>query len=207
VSIYELLSEGIQREFEARKMVGVAVGIVTNNQDPDGLGRVKVTFPWLSDSEESHWARIASFMAGAERGGYFLPEVDDEVLVAFEHGDITRPYVIGALWNGVDVPPEVNSDGKNNIRMIKSRSGHLIKFDDTAGSEKIEILDKGGKNTVIWDAASNKITVSAGQDVEVKAGPGKIAFEATTIEIKASGEIKIEASGNLTIKGATVNIN
>ena len=207
MSIYELLSEGIQREFEARKMVGVAVGIVTNNQDPDGLGRVKVTFPWLSDSEESHWARIASFMAGADRGGYFLPEVDDEVLVAFEHGDISRPYVIGALWNGKDQPPASNSDGKNNVRMIKSRSGHLIKLDDTAGSEKIEILDKGGKNAVIWDAAGNKITVSAGQDFEVKAGSGKITLEATTIEIKSSGEIKIEASGNLTIKGATVNIN
>jgi uncharacterized protein involved in type VI secretion and phage assembly len=207
MSIYELLSEGIQREFEARKMVGVAVGIVTNNQDPDGLARVKVAFPWLSDSEESHWARIASFMAGADRGGYFLPEVDDEVLVAFEHGDITRPYVIGALWNGKDQAPASNSDGKNNVRLIKSRSGHLIKLDDTAGSEKIEILDKGGKNAVIWDAAGNKIAVSAGQDIEVKAGSGKITLEATTIEIKSSGEIKIEASGNLTIKGATVNIN
>jgi uncharacterized protein involved in type VI secretion and phage assembly len=207
MNVYGLISDGIRREIEADRLVGAVVGVVSNNQDPDGGARVKVTFPWLSGDEESHWARVASFMAGAERGAYFLPEVGDEVLVIFEHGDISRPYVIGALWNGEDQPPAANDDGANNLRVIKSRSGHLIKLDDTEGSEKIEIIDKGGENAVTWDTASNKITVVAGQDIEVKAGSGKILLEATTVEIKASGEATIEASGTLTLKGATVNIN
>src|SRR3972149_536693 len=91
---------------DVRLISGVVPGIVTNNQDPDGLGRVKIKFPWLSDDNETDWVRIATLMAGGQRGGFFLPEVGDEVLVAFEHGDINHPYVIGALWNGVDKPPE-----------------------------------------------------------------------------------------------------
>lgn len=207
MNLYGLISEGIQREVEADRIFGVVVGIVSNNQDPDGGARVKVTFPWLSDEEESQWARVASFMAGPERGAFFLPEVDDEVLVVFEHGDINRPYIIGALWNGKDAAPAANDDGDNNLRVIKSRSGHLIKLDDTEGAEKIEIIDKSGKNAVTWDAAANTITVAADQDVAVKAGSGKIALEATTIEIKSSGNATVEASGTLTLKGATVNIN
>ena len=84
---------------DSSRVTGVVVGVVTNNQDPDGLGRVKVKFPWLSDADESSWARIAAPMAGKERGLYFLPEVDDEVLVIFEHGDLRFPFVPGALWN------------------------------------------------------------------------------------------------------------
>ena len=114
----------------ANLLYGVMVGVVTNNQDPEGLGRVKVRFPWLSNEDESGWARIAAPMAGKERGMYFLPEVEDEVLVGFEHGDVRFPYVLGALWNGQDAPPAKNDDGKNNLRVIKSRSGHLIRLND-----------------------------------------------------------------------------
>src|SRR4051812_31769405 len=81
------------------RIYGVVVGVVTNNQDKEGLGRVKVKFPWLSDADESNWARIATPMAGASRGVFFLPEVDDEVLVVFEQGLVSRPYVLGGLWN------------------------------------------------------------------------------------------------------------
>ena len=133
------------------RIFGVVVGIVTNNNDPEGIGRVKVRFPWLSgtdeSADESAWARIAASMAGKGRGAYFLPEVDDEVLVAFDHGDIRFPYVLGALWNGQDQPPAANNDGKNNLRLIQSRSGHIIRLDDTSGAEKIEILDKSGKQS------------------------------------------------------------
>ena len=82
------------QETEGDRLYGVVVGIVTNNQDPDGMGRVKVRFPWLSATEESWWARIAVPMAGKDRGAYFLPEVDDEVLVAFEHGEVRSPYLL-----------------------------------------------------------------------------------------------------------------
>lgn len=207
MNIYGLISKGVQRELEADRVAGVVVGIVSNNEDPDGLARVKLTYPWLSEEEESPWARITSFMGGSERGAYFLPEVGDEVLVAFEHGDINRPYIIGALWNGEDAPPETNDNGENNIRVIKSRSGHVIRLDDTDGSEKIEVIDKDEKNTITIDTANGKITIAADSDIEIKGEQGKISLEATEVEIISSGDATIEASGTLNIKGSTVNIN
>jgi len=199
----------------AHKVWGVVVGVVTNNQDPDGQGRVKVKFPWLSKEDESHWARIAAPMAGKDRGAYFLPEVEDEVLVAFEHGDVHFPYVLGALWNGKDAPPAKNGDGKNNLRVIKSRSGHTIKLNDEDGKETIEVIDKSGKNRVVIDAAKNTITITSEKDITLSATKGTIKLDAQKIEIKSSAAAKIEAGGGMdvkasktmNIKGATVNIN
>ena len=197
------------------KINGVVIGIVTNNNDPENLGRIRVKFPWLSNEDESDWARVASLMAGKDRGIYILPEIDDEVLVVFEHGDINMPYVIGSLWNGKDVPPETNRDGKNNIRMIKSRSGHVIRIDDTNGKEKIEIVDKTEKNMISIDAKDNKISIISDKDIEISAPHGKITIDAQDIEIRSSAATKIEsaadmdvkASGNTNIKGATINLN
>lgn len=197
------------------RLFGLVVGVVTNNQDPDKLGRVKVRFPWLSDAEESHWARMAVPMGGKERGTYFLPEVDDEVLVAFEHGDPRFPYVLGALWNGKDAPPSTNDDGKNNLRLIKSRSGHIIKLNDEDGKETIEIIDKSGKNSIVIDTAKNTLTITTDKDIAFSAAQGAIKLEAQKIELKSSADTKIEAgagmdvkaSAALNVKGATVNIN
>ncbi len=197
------------------RISGVVAGIVTNNKDTEKLGRVKVKIPRLSGEDESNWARVISFMAGKERGAFFLPEVDDEVLVAFEYGDINMPYVIGSLWNGKDVPPENNSDGKNNIRVIRSRSGHVITLDDSDGSEQIKIMDKTEKNMIIIDAKNNTISIKSDKDIELSAPNGKVTIEAMDIETKSTASTKIEAtssvdvkaSGNLNIKGAMVNIN
>jgi len=129
------------------RIYGAVVGVVSSIDDPDGLGRVRVQFPWLKEDVESRWARLMSFMAGADRGGVFRPEVGDEVLVLFEHGDLRFPYVIGGVWNGRDaMPGERGGDGKNDIRLIKSRSGHTIVLDDTSGSEKITVTDKSGNS-------------------------------------------------------------
>lgn len=196
------------------KTYGVVVGIVTNNQDPDKMSRVKVKFPWLSDDHESFWARIATPMAGGKRGVYFLPEVNDEVLVAFEHGDVRFPYVVGALWNGKDAPPTTNDDGQNNIREIKSRSGHIIRLDDTSGNEKVEILDKTGSNSLTIATSDNSITLTCtgrmkleamGIDISSKAD---VNIEAqTTMSVKAGATMDINANATMTIKGAMVNIN
>lgn len=207
MSMYGMIMEGVQREIQAGWISGVVIGVVSNNKDDDGLNRVKVTFPWLSEDEESHWARVVCFMAGDQRGALFLPEVGDEVLVAFEHGDINRPYVIGALWNGKDKPPLTNDDGKNNVRLIQSRSGHKVILDDTDGSEKIEIKDKTEKNSIVWDTASNTITISADKDISLKAPQGKISLDAQEVAITSSANTTIEASGTMTVKGATVNLN
>jgi uncharacterized protein involved in type VI secretion and phage assembly len=215
MNLYELISGTAEQEAHSRRITGVVVGVVTNNQDPDGFGRVKVKFPWLSDVDESDWARVAAPMAGNKRGFYFLPEVDDEVLVAFEHGDVRFPYVLGALWNGKDAPPATNGDGKNNVRVIQSRSGHVIKLNDEDGKETIEILDKSQKNSIVIDTAKNTITITSDQDITISASKGTIKLDAQNVEIKSSAATKLEAgstmdvkaSGTMTVKGATVNIN
>lgn len=197
------------------RIYGVVVGVVTNNQDPDKLGRVKVKFPWLSNEDESYWARIAAPMAGKDRGAYFLPEVDDEVLVVFERGDLHFPYIIGGLWNGKDTPPANNEDGKNNVRMIKSRSGHVIQLNDEEGKEKIEITDKQQKNYLTINVAENTITLTANKDIILSAPQGTIKLDAQKIEIKSSNDSKIEAgtgmdikaSATMNLKGATINLN
>lgn len=214
MSITELLEDHNNRQLKS-KIYGVMVGIVTNNKDPDKLGRVKVKIPRLSGDDESYWARVATFIAGPERGAFFLPEPEDEVLVAFEQGDINIPYIVGSLWNGVDKPPETNTDGENNIQVIKSRSGHIIRLTNKVGEEKIEIIDKTGNNFISIDTKDNKITISSDKDIALSAPKGKIAVEAKDIEIKSSASTKVEASanmdikasGNMNIKGAMVNIN
>jgi uncharacterized protein involved in type VI secretion and phage assembly len=215
VNFLELMSEIEGSDGRAARINGVVVGVVTNNQDPEKMGRVKVKFPWLSDADESNWARVAAPMAGNARGFYFLPEVDDEVLVAFEHGDARFPYVVGALWNGTDAPPEDNGDGKNNVRVIKSRSGHVIRLTDEDGKEKIEIIDKSEKNSIVIDTSKNTLTITTDKDIVFSAAQGSIKLDAQKIEIKSSADTKIEsgagmdvkATGQMNVKGATVNIN
>jgi len=159
MNILDLITAAAQQPGTDR-IYGVVVGVVTNNQDPDKLGRVKVRLPWLTGDYESNWARVATLMAGKERGSFFLPEVDDEVLLAFEHGDVRFPYVIGALWNGVDKPPRTNADGKNNQRAIKSRQGHELIFDDSDGKEQVEIHTKAGHQILLDDSSGQeKITI------------------------------------------------
>jgi uncharacterized protein involved in type VI secretion and phage assembly len=197
---------------------------VTNNQDPDGLGRVKVKLPWLSEEIESHWARVVTPMAGKGYGVYFLPEVDDEVLVAFEHGVMEFPYVLGALWNGKDTPPVSNEDGKNNLRTIKSRNGHVITLDDTEGQEKIIIRDKTGKNALVIDSAQNTLTIQVEGDltlttqgkITLKSGGGDLALEGRNISLQAQQNCDIQANQSCTVQAtagmalkcvAGVNIN
>jgi uncharacterized protein involved in type VI secretion and phage assembly len=213
VNLYDLLADG--RDGAAARVSGVVVGVVTNNQDPEGMGRVKLKFPWLSNEDESNWARVAAPMAGKGRGLYFLPEVEDEVLVSFEQGDVRFPYVVGALWNGKDAPPASNDDGKNNVRVIKSRSGHVVRLTDEDGREMIEIVDKSEKNSIRIDTSKNTITITADKDIVLSAAQGKITLSAQELELKSSANAKVEAGGNLdlkatgqaNVKGATVNIN
>jgi uncharacterized protein involved in type VI secretion and phage assembly len=215
MNLFEVLESPVNRDARGDRIYGVVIGVVTNNQDPDGMGRVKVKFPWLSDVDESDWARVAAPMAGKQRGAYFLPEVDDEVLVAFEHGDARFPYVVGALWNGKDAPPATNGDGKNNVRIIQSRSGHVVKLNDEDGKETIEIIDKSQKNSIVIDTAKNTITVTTDKDIIFSATKGTIKLDAQNVEIsssaatkvKAGSTMNVEASGTMTVKGATVNIN
>ena len=187
---------------------GIVIGIVHDLRDPLNIGRVRVKYPHLNN-QISEWARLVSLMAGGKRGSFFRPEKDDEVLVAFEQGDPNRPYILGSLWSKPDPPPPDDGEPtKNNWRQIKSRSGHILRFDDTSGKEKIEILDKDNKRTVVIDASAEKIQITCNPgDVEISAPMGTVKVDAKTVTIKATADMNLEASGVMTIKGATVNIN
>lgn len=212
MSISSSLLDSIE---EQGKVYGVVVAVVTTTKDPEGLGRVKVKYPWLGKDAEGYWAGVVAPMAGKDRGIYFLPEVDDTVLVAFEQGDVRFAYVIGSLWNGKNKPPVKNDDGKNDIRLIKSRSGHVVRLSDEDGKEMIEIIDKSGKNSISFDTAKNTITIASEKDVTISAPKGTIKLDAQEIVINSSAGAKIEsgagmnvkASAGMNIKGATVNIN
>jgi uncharacterized protein involved in type VI secretion and phage assembly len=209
------LGQILSNNHKDSKGYGVVTGQVTNLNDPDNLGRVKVKYPGISNQLESHWARLVNPMAGAERGFYFLPEIDDEVLIAFEHGDINHPYIVGALWSSKDKPPLPNNEavasGKVNKRMIKSRSGHTITIDDTSGKEKISIIDKT-KNNLISEA---DITIEGkanltlkGKTVSIEATQGgDMALKAKNLNLQANSKAELKGNSGVDVNGgAQVNI-
>jgi hypothetical protein len=154
---------------------GVVVGIVKDIEDPLGEGRVRVQFPWLSEEELSGWAPIARTMAGKERGFYYMPELEDEALLAFELGDFDHPYIIGFLHNGVDLPPDDDIDAK--VRRVKTVSGHILEFDDRQGQERILLETQGGHHLVLEDAPGTlELATTGGQKLKMQDTPGQIAL-------------------------------
>jgi uncharacterized protein involved in type VI secretion and phage assembly len=167
---------------------GVLPALVTDIKDPDNQGRVKVTLPWSPDAQGARyegWARLATLFGGNNRGSWFVPDVDDEVLVAFEHGDPRRPYVLGGLWNGRDAAPEsMDGAGNNYKKVLCSRNGVKLTLDDQDGQEKL-ILETPG-----------------GQKVTLKDGPG-----ALTIEDSNGNSVKLESAGITVTASAKVTVN
>ncbi len=194
--------------------IGVVPALVTNNNDPDGEARVKLKFPWLDAQLESNWARIATVGAGSGYGFQWIPEVNDEVLVAFEFGDFNRPYVLGNLWNGQDKPPESAAvdNGKVSKRTIKSTEGHIIRLTD-GSSSMIEIIDSKTNTSIKMDATNQKITITSKADISIEA-TGKLTLKGANVSVEATSQLdlkgaqgNLEASGPLKVKGAMVNIN
>ncbi|HJT26008.1 MAG TPA: phage baseplate assembly protein V [Pyrinomonadaceae bacterium] len=174
---------------------GAFPALVTDIVDPEGLGRVKIALPWSPDTAGARyetWARLATFMAGNNRGSWFIPDVDDEVLIVFEGGDPRRPYVIGSLWNGKDKPPEsMDGAGKNFKKVLRSRNGVKLTMDDTDGREQF-ILETPG-----------------GQKLTLKDGPGAVEIvdsNGNSIKMEASG-ITITASAKVTINASQVAVS
>lgn len=174
----------------------LGIGIVTDIDDPEARGRIKVRLPWLSDEDQSWWARLVSPMAGADRGFMFVPEVDDEVLVGFEHGDIQRPLILGALWNGVDAPPanDAVQSGKSQKRMIRTRENHIFTFDDSDDKKSIELKSSKGHYVKIDDVNDTiKISDMNGNYALFEATLGNISF-------KCTGDFKIDCGKNFDLK-------
>lgn len=166
---------------------GVVPATVSDIQDPDGQGRVKVKLDWSPDGGGGQgyeaWARIATLFAGKDRGSWFIPDAGDEVLVAFEHGDPRRPYVLGGLWNGKDQPPQSMSGG-NALKVICSRNGVKVTLDDSDGRETLKLETPGG------------------QTLTMKDGPGSV-----TIEDSNGNSVKLESAGITVTASAKVTVN
>lgn len=208
---------------------GVAVGVVDDLKDPEGLGRARVRFPWLSGDYVSHWARVTQFGAGKDRGSTFLPEVGDEVLVGFDRGDTRTPYVLGSLYNGSDKPHKnagVDSSGQVARREIRSRQGHALVFDEKAGvylhnrGRAAVLALEGGKVTIsasgdITVTSKGKVAVSADGDLSVSskgnlelAADGNVSVSARgNVELAATGNATLKATGQTAVSGALVKIN
>jgi uncharacterized protein involved in type VI secretion and phage assembly len=197
---------------------GVVAGVVTDVDDRKRLGRVRIRFPF-SGRTESAWARVAAPWAGSRRrGAYFVPEVDDEVLVAFRDGDLGHPYVLGFLWSEPDAPPPEDSPkpGRSVIRSsrghrveiddvarrvtVRTSDGNRVVLDDTEKAADVELADARGRVKVTLDGSTDELTITADQ-------AGKVAVKATGGSVSVdAGDITIKATGVLTLEGQTVQI-
>lgn len=175
---------------------GVYPATVTDVRDPEGQGRVKVSLPWAGDPKQAKyeaWARVATLMAGGGRGTWMIPDTGDEVLVAFEGGLPERPCVIGTLWNGSDKPPEsMDGGGKNNKKVIKTRSGLVIALDDTSGTESVTISTPGGQTLALKDGPSS-VEITDGSGNSVKLETGGITVQAASLVTISAGQVKVSA--------------
>ncbi len=191
----EIILEGRQPAGLGGHWYGVYPALVGDIKDPDGQGRVKVTLPWSPDTGSDRyeaWARLATLMGGNNRGSWFVPDVDDEVLIAFEGGDPRRPYVVGGLWNGQDAPPDSMDGGGNNYRkVICSRNGVKLTLDDTDGQEKFIMETPGG------------------QKITLKDGPGSVEIadsNGNSMKLETSG-VTITASAKVTVNASTMEVS
>lgn len=177
-----------------KRLYGCYPALVVDVVDPNQQGRLKVRLPWspdLNGGAYEVWARLATMMAGNNRGTWFIPDVDDEVLLMFEAGDPRRPVVVGALWNGQDAPPEtMDSGGENNIKSIVSRQGIRITLDDSSGQETLT-LETPQQTIVLKDDAPA---------IEITDGSGN------AIRLESSG-ITINAASKVTINGSTIEVS
>ncbi len=197
--------------------VGQFVIGTVSQLDDQKPGRVKVRLPHQGMCEGS-WCSVIVPMGGPGRGMVFLPEPGDQVVVAFEQGDSDMGFILGAIWTDTQNPPELDGQPKkNNLRLIRSRSGHQLRFDDTPGKERVEVVDKDGTRKVVIDTSGKKIQVICEKgDVEITAGSGNIALKADqgeltlsakTVSIQSKGKMDIKAEAVLTLNGKLVNIN
>ena len=178
---------------------GVYTAIVEDVNDDEKEGRVKLSFPWYEpDTPTPQWCRVRQEYAGGGYGSFFVPEKGDEVLVAFVQGLMKEPVVLGGLYNGPDKPVTWRADDKDE-KVIRTKAGHQISLVDTGGSEKITIVDKSTKNTITIDTTTNAITITADTSVTIEAKSDKLVLKGNTVEITATGQ--------MTLKGQTININ
>src|SRR5438477_939562 len=185
---------------------GVVVAQVTDNNDPNNQARVKLKFPWLDDNYESDLARVTQLGAGPNSGALFMPEVNDEVLVAFEFGDIRRPFVVGSLYNGQDTPnlgSSLFNDGQVMRRRFTSRKGHLMLFFDDPNNARVAILSSDGNLKVSLNETNSEIHISSQGKVHVESQQDMTFESQANLKLSAQQGITLEAQTNLNLKGSS----
>jgi len=184
-----------------KRFYGVVQGIVTDVNDTDGKeGRVKVQFPWFDDQMETEWCAVRQFYAGNGYGAFFLPEVGDAVLVAFIHGDMRMPVILGGLYNGKDKPPTYRSDDQDH-KMFRTKGNHELMFDDSSGNKQVHLKTAGGHVVVLDDTGKQaSVTSSGGHQVQLDDNSGTV-----TVTSSSGGSMTLQ-NGTITIQGMTVNI-
>ena len=185
---------------------GVVIAQVTDNNDPSNQARVKLKFPWLDDNYESDWARVTQLGAGPNSGALFMPEVNDEVLVAFEFGDIRRPFVVGSLYNGQDTPnlgSSLFNNGQVMRRGLISRKGHQFIFFDDANKAGVAIISSDGNLKISLNETNSEIHISSQGKVHVECQQDMTLESQANLNLKAGQELKVEAGTNLDMKGGS----
>jgi uncharacterized protein involved in type VI secretion and phage assembly len=198
------------------RFFGVVTAVVTDGEDPQDLGRVRLHFPWLGEegTAQTWWARVTVPAAGKGSGAYVIPDVGDHVLVAFEHGDVRYPYVLGSLWSSGRPPPPTGAEG-NAVRLWRTPAGHEIRLDDTEDAERIQVADASGSVTVVLDTKAGTVTVTGARGIALTAEEGPVTVRGAGVTIESSKDVRVtadaavqvEASGEAVLKGATVAIN
>lgn len=192
---------------------GVALAIVTQNKDDDQLCRVMVRYPWHEKPMQSYWARLAMPMASDGTGFVAIPEIGDEVLVAFEREDVRFPHVLGALYSKKHKPSVANTDGKNDKRTWKSRKKHYLLFDDGASGvvelshEKKRKITFDDSGFAVQDEKGNVVKVDSSSGAMTIEAKGNLTIKAAKISIQSTGTLELKAGATMTIKGTLVNIN
>lgn len=209
-------------EESKKKYYGVTVGKVINPLDPMMLGRVQVQLPFIDSLDLSPWARIALPMAGMLHGTYFIPNLNDEVLVAFEHGDVNAPYIIGSLWNAM-APPPLQSPVPQ-IRAIRTLAGNQIVFTEVPPSVTIQTAPTppsvmpspptptGPYQTIMMSTAGiqimspTPIQIMSPAGIQIVAGANIINLTPDGITITGTPNLNLAAAGTLNIAAPAVNI-
>jgi phage baseplate assembly protein gpV len=204
-----LLAQNRVMQEEKGRVYDAVIAVVTNIADPRKLARVRLTYPSLGMRDESDWTPVVMPGAGKDRGWFFVPEVGDEVLVMFEHGDMDRPVVIGALWNGKDTAPDKNGSGKNERVSFVSKSGSKVVLDDA--EQCVTIEDGGGcgkikvtEKAVTIEAAKGDVGFQAGGELAIVAG--QITIKGIEVQFVSAGGGTKASGANITVHGSTVNI-
>jgi len=210
-SLHGLVSGGLSVPAARTSIPGVVIGVVTKNDDPDKLGRVKVKYPWMDDKAESFWTRIARPAAGAESGFIWIPDIDEEVVVAFEQGDLAHPLILGSLWNGqAKMPSQLMTSidkGKVLIHGIVSPAGHKVMFYDKKDDGGIMLITADQKIVISLGEGENELAIRCDGAIKITADGDLDLTAKGAMKLEAAKGLDVKATGKLTLKGASVGIN